>query len=122
MRPDRGEVTIIVKAERARPIPREPSQVLSSPRAQRVPPGLPRPVEDGAVLLAAAAAVLWRRERAHPDLGPQRPRDPVGVEKLYPQGCVLPGRGSFILPTHRLRAETHPCPPRRCGARTNTTP
>src|SRR6266545_5110003 len=30
--------------------------------------------------------------------------------------------GPLILATRRLRAETHRYPPRRCGARTNTTP
>jgi hypothetical protein len=28
----------------------------------------------------------------------------------------------LIFRTHRLAAETHRCPPRRCGARRNTTP
>jgi hypothetical protein len=46
----------------------------------------------------------------------------VGVENSDPQGLRVAQHGSFILPTHRLRAETHRCPPRRCGARTNTTP
>jgi uncharacterized membrane protein YhaH (DUF805 family) len=47
---------------------------------------------------------------------------PVGVENSDPQGLRVAQHGSFILPTHRLRAETHRYPPRRCGARRNTTP
>ena len=48
------------------------------------------------------------------------PSERVGSKSQIHGAARCPAR--FILRSRRRRAETHPCPPRRCGARTNTTP
>jgi hypothetical protein len=62
------------------------------------------------------------KRRGRPGRPPIDPEVSVWGSKTVSAGLRVVRHGSFILPTHRLRAETHLCPPRRCGARTNTTP
>jgi hypothetical protein len=60
--------------------------------------------------------------RLRRSLPPVRSVGIVRGRKTVSAGLRVVRRGSFIPSTHRLRAEPHRCPPRRCGARTNTTP